>query len=62
MVGLCVCDATPIVEIDGGDGDIVERRAKAIQLLFIPAWAAVVGGLRAVSFILEGCSTHGNGS
>ena len=43
-----------IVAIDGGDGDIVERRAKAIQLLFIPAWAAVVGGLRAVSFILKG--------
>ena len=43
-----------IVAIDGGDGDIVERRAKAIQLLFIPARAAVVGGLRAVSLILKG--------
>jgi len=51
VVRLCVCDATSIVAIDGGDGDIVERRAKAIQLLFIPAWAAVAGELRAVSFI-----------
>jgi hypothetical protein len=48
---LCPCAGTPIVAPDGGDGDIVERRAKAIQLLFIPAWAAVAGGLRAVSFI-----------
>ena len=46
MVRLCVCDAMSIVAIDGGDGDIVERRAKAIRVLDIhPArWSERICG------------------
>lgn len=53
MVGLCACAALFIVGLDGGDGDIVKRRAKAISGLIISChgrWG-VVADCGAVSFI-----------